>query len=594
MTTNSSENLISGRGGEFEGGPEIQPLPLNDTGAEDNKISVARYLVSLIEDLNINFVPVLQGGAIMKMIDEVGESKKLNYIVPNHEQALAMMVDCYARLKGFGVGMVTSGPGAVNLATGIACSYYDSIPCLYITGQVGMFHVTGDRKVRQRGFQETDVVSVLRPITKFSEMITKAEDARYIFEKAIHLATSGRPGPVIIDLPYNVQREMINPETLRGYIPQRLDYTSGKDVSNVAKEVVQKLRRAKKPLLLVGGGVRVSNMDKKILKLVQKTGLPVVTTWGAADIFTVDLAMYLGNVGNSGSPAGVKSVQACDLLLCLGTRFTPKIIINEKKFAEQAEVIAVDIDPAELEEGITLPKVKINADLKEFIPALIENAGEDNFVTLDWKKQIFDLKSENVLPTTPNESGAFVDPFKFVRELFQEATDNTIFITDAGANLTWVMQGHKIKKGQRLISAWGNSPMGYSFPASIGAYFADKSRPVVALIGDGGLQMNIQELQTVVGNNVNLKLFILNNRCFGNIIMGARREFDGRIHGNDASTGYTVPDFIKISHAYGLKTETIDNDSGLTKKIQTILKTKGALVIDINIDPHEEHDGIRI
>jgi acetolactate synthase I/II/III large subunit len=558
------------------------------------EISVASYLVSLIEDLNIDFVPVLQGGAIMKMIDEVGESKKLNYIVPNHEQALAMMVDGYARIKGFGVGMVTSGPGAVNLATGIACSYYDSIPCLYITGQVGMFHVKGERKVRQRGFQETDVVSVLKPITKFSELLTNAEDVKYVFEKAVHLATTGRPGPVVIDLPYNVQRQMINPEKLHGYLAPNIDYISGKNLINIVKDVVKELHRAKKPIILVGGGVRVSNMQDKILSFLQKTGFPVVSTWGAADIFSDDIEMYIGNVGKSGSPSCVESVQECDLLLCLGSRFTPKIIINEKKFAEQAKVIAVDIDLAELEEGITTPDVKINADLKEFIPMLIEHIGDNSFVTTDWKNQVLHFKNQNFLPTAQNKSGSFVDPFKFVRKLFQEAPDNAIFITDAGANLTWVMQGYKIKKGQRLISAWGNSPMGYSFPASIGAYFADKSRPVIALTGDGGLQMNIQELQTVVGNNVNLKLFIFNNRCFGNIVMGARREFNGRVHGNDASTGYTVPDFIKVVNAYGLRAETIDNESGLSKKIQNVLKTEGTLVVDINVDPHQEHDELNI
>jgi len=297
---------------------------------QDNKVSVARYIVSLIENLPIDFVPVFQGGVIMKMIDEVGESKKLNYIVPNHEQALAMMVDGYARLKGFGVGMATSGPGAVNLATGIACSYYDSIPCLYITGQVGMFHVKGDRKIRQRGFQETDVVNLLRPITKFTEMLTKPEDARYVFEKAIYLATSGRPGPVVIDLPYNVQREMINPKTLRGYIPPEVDYISGNDVNSAAKEVIQKLRRAKKPLILLGGGARLSNMGEKIIKFLKKNDLPFVSTWSAADICSFDLEMYLGNLGKSGSLGAVKSAQECDLLLCLGTRFTTKTIINEK------------------------------------------------------------------------------------------------------------------------------------------------------------------------------------------------------------------------------------------------------------------------
>lgn len=561
--------------------------------SKEKKISVASYIVSLIEDLNIDFVPVLQGGAIMKMIDEVGESNHLNYIVPNHEQALAMMVDGYARIKGFGVGMVTSGPGAVNLATGIACSYYDSIPCLFITGQVGMFHVKGERKVRQRGFQETDVVSVLKPITKFSVLLAEAKDAKYVFEKAVHIATTGRPGPVVIDLPYNVQREMIDPIKLRGYNPPELVCISGEELTNAIKDISQDLHSANKPLILVGGGVRASNTEEQIISFMEKTGLPVVSTWGASDIFSDDLEMYLGNIGKSGSPSSVQSVQECDLLLCLGTRFTPKIIINEKKFAQNAKIIAVDIDPAELEEGIISPDVKINADLSQFIPELANYIGY-NFVSKKWKERALYFRSKNFLPIAQNRSGEFVDPFKFVRILFEEAPHNAIFITDAGANLTWVMQGYKMKKGQRLISAWGNSPMGYSFSASIGAYFADKSRPVYALTGDGGLQMNIQELQTVVGNNINLKLFIFNNRCFGNIVMGARREFNGRIHGNDATTGYTVPDFIKISNAYGLKAETIENDVDLKSKIQSILITEESLVIDINVDPHQEHDELDI
>src|SRR3989344_6653334 len=185
---------------------------------QDKNITVAKYIVSFIEKTGIDVVPVIQGGAIMKVIDELGQSKKLKYICPNHEQALAMMVDAYARIKGFGVGMATSGPGGINLATGIACAYYDSIPCLYITGQVGMFHVRGNRRVRQRGFQETDIVSILKPITKYSVMLRSGADARYEFEKAVYYAKSGRPGPVHIDIPYNVQREEIEPERLKGFV----------------------------------------------------------------------------------------------------------------------------------------------------------------------------------------------------------------------------------------------------------------------------------------------------------------------------------------------------------------------------------------
>src|SRR3989344_6278839 len=253
---------------------------------QDKNITVAKYIVSFIEKTGIDVVPVIQGGAIMKVIDELGQSKKLKYICPNHEQALAMMVDAYARIKGFGVGMATSGPGGINLATGIACAYYDSIPCMFITGQVGMFHVTGERKVRQRGFQETDIVSVLKPITKYAVLLRNAKDARYELEKAYYLAKSGRPGPVVIDVPYNVQREKINPEKLRHFIPP---VENRKKVLASTKKAVEMvlddLRKCERPIILAGGGVRLAGQVDILRKLVRKLHLPVVTTWGGIDYF---------------------------------------------------------------------------------------------------------------------------------------------------------------------------------------------------------------------------------------------------------------------------------------------------------------------
>ncbi|MDP2704179.1 MAG: thiamine pyrophosphate-binding protein [bacterium] len=563
---------------------------MENTQDAKKEVSVARYLVSKIEELGIDTVPVIQGGAIMKMIDEVGESKKLRYICPNHEQALAMMVDAYARLRGFGVGMATSGPGATNLATGIACAYYDSIPCLFITGQVGMFHVKGSRGVRQRGFQETDVVSVLRPITKFAVLLDKGEDARYVFEKAVHIAKTGRPGPVVIDLPYNVQRQMVDPDALKGYIPEEPEQQNKEEITKETEEVVEKLYRAQKPLLLVGGGVRIAGYEKEIYEFVQKTELPVVTTWSAADIFPPDFPLYLGNIGKSGNASAVKALQESDVLLCLGVRFTPRTIIHEKKFAEQTEVIAVDIDHTELEEGIITPRKKICCDLKEFIPVMIRSAGGKKMEQEDWKKRLEKLKMEEyVIHGSLEHNDEYVDPYRFVPILFEEAPANAVFIPECGANLIWVMQAYKLKKGQRIFSAWGNSPMGYAFPAAIGARLANPNVPVIATIGDGGFQMNIQELQTIVGNNIDIKVFILNNKCYGNIIIGATKEFQGRVHGNNAKTGYTAPDFIKVAKAYGVGTETITNNKEIKEKVRSVLQRKGAVIVDVNINPDQEH-----
>ena len=585
--------------------------------SSDSGITVANYLVSRIEELGIKIIPVLQGGVIMKMIDEVGESKVLSYIVPNHEQALAMMVDSYARINGYGVGFTTSGPGAVNLATGIACAYYDSVPCLFITGQVGMFHSTGERNVRQRGFQETDIVSVLSPITKYAVLLEKAEDARYIFEKAVYISKSGRPGPVVIDLPYNVQRTLVIPEQLRGYdpvaeslvsqedehlilsnagntLPKELPISSNDTIAS-AKLIIDKISKAKKPLLLVGGGVRISGKEKDAYRFVEKSGIPVVTTWTSADIFPRDFHLYFGNVGKSGDYVAVSAVQDCDLLVCLGSRFTPKVILNEKRFAEKAEIIAVDIDCAELNEAIIDPNIKIVADLKSLLPDLVDAINYNLLISEEWIRKLTKMKVELAFtPELSDKVGKYVNPFKFAEKLFQAMETDAILFADAGANLTWVMQGYKLKRGQRLISAWGNSPMGYALPAAIGAKLAAPNQQIVATIGDGGFQMNIQELQTMFGNKIDIKLFILNNRCYGNIKMGARREFNSRVHGNDSNSGYTAPNFVKVAQAYGLQTETIDNDAEVDQKLSKILATKGALIVDVNIDPEQEHVELNI
>ena len=554
------------------------------------KMTVARYLTLLIERLDVDIIPVIQGGVIMKMIDEVGISEKLKHICPNHEQALAMMVDTYSRIKGFGVGMVTSGPGAVNLATGIACSFYDSIPCLYISGQVGNFHVKRERNVRQRGFQETDVVEVLKPITKYSVLLDDPNDARYIFEKAVFMAKSGRPGPVLIDLPYDVQRSLVVPKLLRAFELPKTDINN--DLNENISFVLSQLNKSKKPLILVGGGIRLANMEEKIITFIEKANVPVVTTWGAADIYPSNYDLHIGNIGKSGNQSAVDAIQKCDLLLCLGTRFTPKNIINEKHFAENAKIIAVDIDRSELEEGLISIEKKINCDLNTFIPKILKSDQLVHFSGDKWLGFVSSLKSSKYFidGTVESREKKYVSPYKFVDLLCDQLSHDSVIVSDAGANLTWVMQAYKHKKGQRLISAWGNSPMGYAVAGAIGIRLAipDQSTTVISIIGDGGFQMNIQELQTIVGNKIDIKIFILNNLSYGNIVFGALKEFN-REFGNTKETGYTVPDFIKVSQAYGINTEKIISDDEISSKLESILRKKGPVIVDVNINPMQDH-----
>ncbi len=557
---------------------------------DTQEMTVARYLVSRIEDLGVDMVPVFQGGAIMKMIDEIGQSKKIKYICPGHEQALAIIVEAYARLRGFGVGMATSGPGGMNLTTGIACAYYDSIPCLFFTGQVGTFHVKGDRAVRQRGFQESDMVSLMKPITKWAVQLEKPEDARYIFEKAVYTAKEGRPGPVVIDIPYDVQRALVKPAALRAFEPPKKDPSDEEKADHAAKDVAKALASAERPVVLLGGGVRLAGHVENVRKLIERGGIPVVSTWAAADIFGYDEDLYMGNAGRAGNASAVEAIQKSDLLLCLGTRFTPKIVINEQKFARSARVIAVDVDEAELSEGLVSPHTKIRADLRLFIPELLKQIKRPLSIG-EWRKETKQLKHEKyAIDISRTRTKKYLSPFDFAKALSDVADERAIIIPDAGANLTWMVQGYRAKRGQRMFSAWGNSPMGYSFPAGIGACFGvrDKTTPVVTTIGDGGFQINIQELQTLAVHKVPLKVFVLNNQCYGNTKFGCRREFDGRAHGNDPEFGYVPPNFRSIAKAYGIQTSLLKNNVGLKEKVHKILKTKGPVIVEVAVDPEQE------
>lgn len=553
------------------------------------EISVSKYLVNEIAKLGVDFIPLVQGGAIMKVIDEIGQHPTLKYFPANHEQAAAMMVDAYARLTGFGVGMATSGPGGINLATGIACAYYDSIPCLFVTGQVGRFHINKNPKVRQRGFQETDIVSIVKPITKYSVVLWQPEDVRYEFEKAVYLAKSGRPGPVLIDIPYDVQRAMINPEKLRHFHPPKQSKVGWK---NDCSNILQKIMRAKRPLFLIGGGVRISNMAKVVFELSKKLNVPIVSTWGAADIIPHSHEEYLGNTGKAGNSSAVKAIQKCDLLLALGTRFTTKIIINEKEFAENAEVIAVNSDSGEVSDGLIRPTKMIKAPLEKFLPELLSAANDKKarFEDKEWLSEIKKLRSSMEIDVTrPESKGRFVTPYLFSRTISKHLGNSDLLVVDCGFNLTWMIQAYQGKGGdQRFISAWGCSPMGYALPASVGAHKGRPNVKTVCVIGDGGMQMNIQELQTIANNKIPLKIFVLNNHCYATIKSPTTKEFQGRTFATTPETGYTPPNFIKIAKAFGIKTAELKNDRDLDAKIKKILNEKGPILVEVAVDPDQE------
>jgi acetolactate synthase I/II/III large subunit len=545
------------------------------------KITVAELIRRKIEDWKVRDVPIFQGGAIMNVLSEISISKKIKHYCPYHEQALSMGVDAYSRIKGFGVGLVTSGPGATNLTTGIACSFYDSVPSIYFTGQVGQFHITGKRKVRQRGFQESDIVSLLKPITKFCYQIEDPNEANFILDKAYHLATTGRPGPVVIDLPFNIQKSLIDIKKIKKFKFTKKIYNEKK----LIKKALEGLGKAKKPLVVAGGGIRISKKIKEFHKFIKRNQLPFITTWPAQDITESKNNHYFGSAGRHAHLSATNLAIKADVILTLGVRFSPKVLANN--FGKNAKIFSIDIDKGELNDGLIKPDLKINCSLEHFF----NNQNLNKFEKKNnWLKECRAEKKNNYRNFSQlkkSEIKKYVNPYTFTETLSKLVKNDAILLTDAGANLTFFMQAFQTKKNQRLISAWGNSPMGYSVAAGIGAKIASKNKQVISLIGDGSFLINLQELQFIKFKKIGLKIVIYDNKVFGNTKIGCRDYKINNI-GNDRRGGYFSPEVKKIAKAFDIKYFYLKNNINEEKIINDFLKYRGSSILHLNMNKDHE------
>lgn len=560
---------------------------------KNSKILVSDYILDFLVSQGVKHVFLITGGAIAFVVDAFSRRNDITYVCVAHEQAGAMMAEAYSRMgPGFAATMVTSGPGATNLITGICCAWFDSIPMLNISGQVNTHEQKGTSKVRQVGFQETDIVDVVRPITKFAAQLDKAENIRYLLEKATHIAKSGRPGPVLIDIPMNFQRAEIDLKTIPSFTPpQKKEYEDiGSTLQKKAKEVVKILQTAKRPVLLAGGGIRLADAQKELYELIDALGIPVVSSWSGYDLVHRTHPLYIGGHGVYGERAANFAVQNSDVYLTIGSRLdTRQTGGKPETYARESKVIMVDIDKAELDKrrGLT-PHMAIQSDAKEFITTLLKEVKHIKKLDItDWVRRCQEWKQKYpvVLPEYYKEKGN-VNAYVFVKTLSEELDKNAVIIPDDGGHLTWTMQAFEIKKGQRLFSAFGNSPMGYSFPAAIGASMAMGKKEVICIDGDGSLQINIQELQTLAYHKLPVKIFVLNNHGYGIIKQFQELYLDSREEAT--GKGYSTPDFIKVGKAYGIKTVSIKNHAELRKKICEVLRHKGPVLCDILIESNQK------
>ena len=570
---------------------------------KDSTMKLSDYVADFIADLGIKHIFAVSGGGAMHLVDSVGKHERLTYVAVHHEQAAAMAAESYARLNGIGCCLVTTGPGGTNALTGVACAWIDSIPVVFISGQVTRDTLLEGTGVRQFGVQESDIVTLVRPITKYAVTVKDEKDIRYELEKAYYIAKSGRPGPVWVDIPLDVQSKQIKPTALKGYEKPfsfaRQCVLGGyvTHASPAADVAISMLRAAQRPVLIVGNGVRLAGAESQIRGLVAALGIPVISSWTAADM-VADLPYHIGHMGIFGDRASNFAVQNADLLLVIGCRLSvPMIGYNFAKFAREAKIIMVDVDEAEIKKPSLRVDLPIVADAKKFVGVMLDAlstfpqtpdgygwlVGENGFVVnrvFPWlcRCQEWALKYPAVLPEYAGQKGG-VNSYHFINALCDKLPDDAVVVLDVGTAFTCTYQAAKMKHGQRWVSAAGHSPMGYGLPGAIGAHYATGKR-VVCIVGDGALQFNIQELSTIAHNNLPITIFVLNNGGYLTIKLMQQNHF-GRMVGSEKDSGVSFPDLCAISEAYGMDYWYINGQQGLDRMIDVVFGFPGAVICEI-------------
>jgi len=555
-------------------------------------MKLADYVMNYIADLGVKQVFLVYGAAIGDLVDYFTTTDRMKYVCVMHEQAGTFAAETVTKLSGeIGVTLVTSGPGGTNLLTGIANCWYDSIPNIYLTGQIHSQFLRKDSSIRQVGFQENDIVSMVEPITKYATMVRDPQKIKWELDKAVYEATHGRPGPVLIDLPLDVQKMEVDPDTLEGFIGEDLVPAYQEGLQEAVNLYLDKLNESERPVLFVGGGVRLAGALDEVLELGRTLKIPCIPTWNAVDVFTDDYEYYRGRTGTYGGPGRNFTIQNSDLLLAIGSRIPGRITGGvPTSFAREAMKFYVDVDKANLDPELQeVPgDVNIYCDAKMFTQALLDEAKRREIKPFTWwldKSQEWLDKYDTVLPEYHEVKG-IVHPYVFMRELSDQLGPDDVIISDCGGNVVVTYHAFKTKMGQRLVSSNGNSPMGYSFAGAMGACFADVKGKVICIIGDGGSNMNIQEFQTLKNYDLPVKTFIMNNHVYGITKAYQETNFGGRFEAAGPK-GYSPPDFVKLAKAYGLASETIADNSEITSKIKAVLDHEGPIICDVNM--HEQY-----
>src|SRR3989338_5888261 len=557
-------------------------------------MKLSDYVVSFLEKIGVEHVFMISGGGIMHIVDSVGKSRELKYVCSQHEQAASMAAEAYARLKGLGVCIVTTGPGVTNALTGTIGAMLDSIPVLYISGQVNTNHMVQSTglPLRQLGDQEINTIDLVRSITKYSVTITNPQEIRYHLEKAVFLAKSGRPGPVWIDIPLNIQSASVNPADLRRFNKNEITHpfeTNKKNLEKLVSEIMARIQKSKRPVILAGNGIRSAGAEKEFLQLAKLLKVPILSSFAGYDLIDSSHPYYMGRPGIIGQRAANFIIQNADILLSIGCRLNTRIVsYNNRSFAREAFKIAIDIDKAELQKPTIKLDMAVNYDAKDFIEEFNRQLNGSGFRhDNEWVRwcRLLNSKYPVTLPEYWQEK-KYVNSYCFIDTLSENLTPYDVLVLADGTACVCTYQAFKVKQGQRVILNSGCAAMGYGFPAAIGASFARKGQRIICLEGDGSLQMNIQELQTMKYHSLPIKLFIYENDGYHSIRTTQETYFDSRYVATDKSSGVSSPNFLKLAEAYGFPAFEIKNIQELYK-VPLVLNSKGPAVCVIRMNPRQ-------
>lgn len=560
------------------------------------KIKLAEYIAKFLVSKGVKHNFTVTGGGAMHLNDALGHDPDIKSIYNHHEQACAIAAEAYARLTGkLACICVTSGPGGTNAITGVLGGWLDSIPMFIISGQVKRETTTWATPVplRQLGDQEYNIVESVRPMTKYAHMITNPNEIKYHLEKMFYLALHGRKGPVWLDIPLDVQAAVIETDNLMSFNPNELGKSEvpiyDKALTNI---IMNKLQHSKRPVIFAGSGIRLGNAYNEFLQLVDKMKIPVVTAWNAHDLLWDSNPYFCGRPGSVGTRGGNFIVENSDIILVLGCRMNIRqISYNYKNFAKNSYKIVVDIDEAELEKPTLDIQLPVNADVKDVINDMLMASFErttEQYNWLNWSRKI-----NEKYPATLSKyyvKKAPVNPYVFITEFFKKLDKNDDIICGNGSACVITFQAAQLKKGQRLFTNSGCAAMGYGFPAAIGCAVANNGKRTICIDGDGSFQMNIQELQTVVYNDLNIKIIYLNNNGYHSIRQTQNNLFAPPLVGVCDGNGLSFPDMSKIASAYGIRFSRISSIDDISTKIEELLANDGPAICEVVVDSKQNFE----